>query len=349
MRKRSETIGPLGRAPARQGRKTIEPPREAPPPPLPSAEKGAVRRWLHGALFENVGLKALSMVLAVTVFLLVNDDKDREITVRVGVLYVLPENKILTSDRIDDVRVTLRGPWRRLQRFDERELGRITVDLRSAPTGEVAFTPDMIRAPAGLSVAGISPRSMRVTFDKRGEKLVEISPAVAGHPQHGYVVLEVKSTPSTIKVRGAEKAFSTLTSVRTQEISVEGRTESFTTTTKLVPSDGIELASSDLVTVHVQVDEELVSRRIPDVPISIQGDGIDPARWTITPRHVEITLTGALLAVEKARESMKVSVKVQPSEKAAREAEVVIEGLPPGVGHRRSPERVRLSPVTPPK
>ena len=348
MRKRSETIGPLGRAPARQGRAMIEPPREVLPPPT-TTDKGAVRRWLHGALFENVGLKALSMVLAVTVFLLVNDDKDREITVRVGVLYVLPESQVLTSDRIDDVRVTLRGPWRRLQRFDERELGRITVDLRNAPTGEVAFTPDMIHAPAGLSIAGISPRTMRVTFDKRGEKLVEISPSVAGHPQHGYVVLEVKPTPSTIKVRGPEKAFATLSSVRTQEISVEGRTESFTATTKLVPPDGIELASSDLVSVHVQVDEELVSRRLPDVEIAVQGDGVDPSRWTLAPSHVEITLTGALLAVEKAKQSMKISVKVLPSEKVAREAEVEVEGLPPGVGYRRFPERVKLSPVTPPK
>ena len=39
-----------------------------------------VRRWIHGALFDNLGLKFLSMVLAVTVFLLVNTDKDREIT-----------------------------------------------------------------------------------------------------------------------------------------------------------------------------------------------------------------------------------------------------------------------------
>jgi hypothetical protein len=56
-----------------------------------------------------------------------------------------------------------------------------------------------------------------------------------------------------------------------------------------------------------------------------------------------------LLAVEKAKQSMKVSVKVLPAEKAAREAEVVVEGLPPGVGYRRFPERVKVSPVTAPK
>ena len=79
-RQRSETIGSLGprarRAPSRRARHSPPPPPVEPPP-----ERGAIRRWLHGALFDNLGLKFLSMVLAVTVFLLVNTDKDREITV----------------------------------------------------------------------------------------------------------------------------------------------------------------------------------------------------------------------------------------------------------------------------
>jgi len=54
-------------------------------------------------MFDNVGLKFLSMVLAVTVFLLVNTDKDREITARVGVSYTMPEDKVLISDRVEEV------------------------------------------------------------------------------------------------------------------------------------------------------------------------------------------------------------------------------------------------------
>lgn len=354
MRHRSETIGPLGRAPART---SIQPP-SLTPVPGPNgpqhgdkADKGGVRRWIRGALVDNIGLKALSLVLAVTVFLLVNDDKDREITVRVGVLYVLPDNKVLTSDRIDEVRVTLRGPWRRLQRFDERELGRITLDLRNAPTGEVSFTNDMIHPPAGLTVASIAPRTMRVTFDKRDERQVEISPLLAGHPQHGYVVVEAKATPSTVKVRGAEKSFSTLQTVPTQEISVEGRTESFTVTSKVVPPEGIELTSPEPVSVHVQIDEQLVHSRLPAVPIRIAaaGAGIDPARWSVEPRQVEITLTGTALAVEKAKETLKVSAEVLPGDRGTRDADVVVDGIPPGVGVRKSPERVKLTPVTAPR
>ncbi len=343
MRQRSQTIGTLGRAPARSNRPASIPSRPPPrtPDPTPVPEKGAIRRWLHGAFAENLGLKFLSIVLAVTVFLLVNDDKPREQTVRVPVAYVLPDDRVLISERIEDVKVTIKG---RLRNFSDKDLGRITIDLRNAPNGEVAITNDMLQTPAGVTIASISPRAMRVVWDKRSERLIEIQPTIAGHPQHGYMALEVKPEPSTIKVRGGEKLLAALTSVRTHEVSLEGRTETFSTTAQLVPPDGIEVVGADSVSVRVQIDEELVSRKIPDVLVSVKGDGIDPARWTITPRQVEVTLTGALLAVEKSKGAMIPVVKISAGDKT-REGEVTIEGLPPGVGVRISPERVKINPV----
>ncbi|MGE0398699.1 MAG: YbbR-like domain-containing protein [Kofleriaceae bacterium] len=346
MRGRSETIGTLGRAPARQSQQLPKGPQlpSAPVDP-PPGDKGAIRRWLHGAFFDNVGLKFLSMVLAVTVFLLVNDDKDREITVRVGVGYVLPEDQVLVSDRLDEVRVTLRGPWRRLRHFDERELDRISVDLRNAPSGEITFTPDMIQVPAGLTVASITPRSMRVMFDKRSERLVEVAPAVVGRPQHGYHVTELKATPATVNVRGAQRLVSALSSVRTREIALDDRTESFATQVVLEPPEGIQIIGSDLVTVEVKLDQELVAKKLVDIPVHLAGEGIDASKWRVTPAQVEVMLTGPLLTVEKAKETLSLSIKVLPTDKTARAADVVVDGVPSGIGVRVSPERVKLAPV----
>jgi YbbR domain-containing protein len=349
MRGRSETIGTLGRSPARQSQQI---PKTQKVPTLPQApidpppgDKGAVRRWIHGALFDNVGLKFLSIVLSITVFLLVNDDKDREISVRVGVGYVLPEDQVLVSDRLDEVRVTLRGPWRRLRHFDERELDRISIDLRNAPSGEIVFTADMLKMPAGLEVASITPRTMRVTFDKRSERLVEVAPAVVGRPQHGYHVTEIKAAPATVNVRGAQRLVSALTNVRTREITLDNRTESFGTEVVLDPPDGITIVGPDVVTVEVKVDQELVAKKLVDVPVNLAGDGIDTARWTITPTQVEVMLTGPLLTVEKAKDTLALSIKVTPTDKGAREATILIDGVPQGLGVRVSPERVKLAPV----
>jgi YbbR domain-containing protein len=294
-------------------------------------------------MFDNVGLKFLSMVLAVTVFLLVNTDKDREITARVGVSYTLPEDRVLVSERIDEVRITIKGAWRRLRKFDERELDRINLDLRRAPSGEITIANDMIHLPSGVTVSSITPRSVHVSFERRVDKVVEVTPAIIGHPQHGYVVAEIKPSPATVKLRGGESMLAALTAIRTREISLEGRSDSFTAETEAVPPDGAEVAGNAQVAVQIHVDEELVTRKVPGVTVVLRSDS-DPSRWKITPSQVDVTLTGALLGVEKARSSLVPIVKLTPDLKS-REVEVTVEGLPPGIGVKVSPEHVKLTPL----
>ena len=338
-RKRPDTISGLGRSPARRD--------PAPPvkPVEPPSERDGIRKFIHGALFDNLGLKFLSLVLAITVFLLVNTDKDREISARVGVSYTLPDDKVLVSDRLDEVRISIKGPWQRLRRFDERELDRINIDLRRAQNGDVYITPDMITLPSGLRVTGISPRTIRVAFDRRLEKVVEISPQLVGRPMHGYVVSEVRPMPTTVKVRGAERALKALTSVRTQEVSVDGRAETFATETKVLTPDDVEPAGSGDVALQIQIEEELVTRKLPGLAVRVGGDGVDPTRWQVSPAQVDITLTGTLLAVEKAKAALVPVVKPSAGDTRTREVAVSIEGLPPGVGVKISPERVKISTV----
>lgn len=341
QRSRHETISSLGRAPARQ----VKPPSgPATPPPV---ERGGLRRWLRGALVENIALKGLSMILAITVFLLVNTDRDREITARVGVAYTLPDDRVLVSERLDEVRITVKGPWQHLRRFDERELDRINIDLRRAPSGEVPITTDMIDLPSGLTVTSISPKSVRVLFDRRVEKIVEVMPQLAGRPMHGYFVSELKPTPATLRVRGAAGTLAALSAVRTRDVSVEGRVESFTAATEAITPDGVEPAGSATISLEVVIDEELVTRKLPGLVVRVTGDGVDPARWSVTPAQVEISLTGTVLAIEKAKAALAPVVRLSANDTKAREVAVSIEGLPPGIGVKISPERVKVAPVRP--
>ena len=354
MRSRNQTLGSLGRT--RGARPPVAP---VPPPPPDddrrgdddaAPEPGAIRRFLRGALVDNIGLKGLSLVLAVTVFLMVNTDADRQITVRADVKYEYPDDKVLVSEPVKAVSIEIKGAWRRLRRFDEREIKAITLNLPNASTGDVAITPDMVTSlPPGLVVKSISPSSVRVAFEKRIEKLVEVVPTLAGRPEHGYVVAEVKAVPATVKVRGAEGLLATMPSIATEGVALAGHTESFKAEVGLAPRDGVAVDADQHVQVLVRIDEELVTRKVPDIAVVVRGEGVDPARWAVHPPQVEITLTGALLAVEKARASLAPIVTLSATDARAREAEVTLEGLPPGVGVRRSPERVKVVPVAPPK
>jgi YbbR domain-containing protein len=349
MRPRSQTIGTLGRAPARQSQPpSFEPPARDPVEP-PPPERGLLRRWIHGALFDNVGLKFLSLVLALTVFLLVNNDRDREVTVHVGVKYNYPADKVLVSDELDEVRVTIKGTSRRLRQVTEHPLDRIDLDVSKTPTGEVEITPDMIDLPPGLTVTSISPRTIRVAFDKRVERLIEIEPATTGRPQHGLQVSNIRVTPATIKVHGGERLLAALTAIRTTEVSLDARTESFEAQAPLIPPEGVTFDAGSRLTVSVRVDiqDELVTKKLAGIALEVRGDKVDAAKWTIDPPQVEVTLIGKLLDVEGAQGHLTGVVRVGAAETKAREADVVIEGIPASVllGVRISPDRVKLTPV----
>jgi YbbR domain-containing protein len=316
-----------------------------PPPPDPSPERGAIRRFIHGALFDNVGLKFLSVVLAITVFLLVNTDKEQEITAKIGVGYNMPDDKVLVSDRIDELRVTIRGPRRRLQHFDETKIPRVDIDLSRGDSGNVLITPDMIHMPSGLTITSITPRTVHVAFDKRVEKIVVVEPKTDGQPQHGFFMASAKPNPATIQVRGAESALATLSAVSTAAMSIESRTESFVAETQVVPPDGVDVIGSPRVSVAVQIDEMLVRSSIVGLGVAIRGDG-DTTKWAVAPLQVNVTLTGALLEVEKAKASIAAYVKLAGDGKA-HDADVQLEGLPPGIGATISPERVKLAPAKP--
>ena len=343
--RRTPTIGVLGRGAARKSQPPEDPPPSGPPP-----ERGVVARLVHGALFENTALKFLSMVLAVTVFLLINNDKDRDITVRVPVRYEYPSDKVLTSPQQDEVHVTIKGPWRRLRQFDERELGRVTLDLHSATNADVAITPDMIaNLPPGLAITSISPRSVRVEFDARVEKLVEVSPLVAGRPERGYVVAEIKASPPTIKVRGGARLLASISKLRTNEISLQNHTDSFEQLAEILPPVGVEIDPTQRITIQVRVVEELVTRTLSNQRVTVRGDGIDPTRWSIVPPRVEVTLTGPLLAVERVEDAPDTVVPIvtPANDRRPQDLEVAIEGIPPGMGSKVSPPRVKLTPAKP--
>ena len=56
------------------------------------------------------GVTLLELLIAVTLFVLVRSDKDATSAAYVKVIYALPKDRVLVSDPVTEVRVTVRGP-----------------------------------------------------------------------------------------------------------------------------------------------------------------------------------------------------------------------------------------------
>ena len=344
-RARTDTIGRIGRiaarVPARRQATAVSPQ----PPHRPAVRGGLLKNWrlhLRRAFTENLGFKFLSMVLALTVFLLVNTDRDREITALVGVSYRVPDDRVLVSPRLDSVKVTVRGPWRRLRQFDDREIERLDLDLSHAQSGEIAITPDMVHLPSGLTLTSISPRTLRVAFEKRAQKTVDVVAATAGRPQHGFVATEVSVEPRTIRIRGAEGVLAAMSTLRTAEVRVDGRSENFSAEVPLAVPDGVEVDPNGSVAVHVAIEEQLVTRHIGKLPIAIHADGIDIAKLTPSTTETDVVLTGTVRAVERAiAHGIKPAVHVSASDAARDKQETItMEGMPSSIGVELNPPKI---------
>ncbi len=369
-RRRIDTVSSFGRVPARQAPPVAPPPgpRERPAPRTsgsrpatgvqpdarhePPPANGRVWGAIRGAFTENLGFKLLAIILSTTLFLLVNTDHDREITARVGVSYTLPDGKVLVSPRLDEVRINVRGPWRRVRRFDEREIDRVSLDLSKASSGEVAITADMIKLPPGLTLTGWSPRTVPVAFEERVEKTVEISPMVVGRPLHGYVVSEITVSPRTVRVRGAAGDLASLLVLRTAELRVDGRSTNLEAVVALNPPEGVEVFPPGPVNVELHLEELLVTRRVPGVTVVLAGDSVSPGALQAEPAEVEVVLTGSMRAVEAAAglvgKTLQPTVRVSASDLGRRHSApvtpVMDDGLPAGLGIEIVPARVQVGP-----
>lgn len=319
-------------------RPAVRPLREPPP------RKGA-GAWLRGAFTEHLGLKLLALVLTLTVLLLVGStDEEREISVRVPVAYALPEGKVLVSERIEEVRVQIRGPWRNIKRFDAREVPEINLDVSAILGGEVTLQPSMVRVPAGLRVTDVSPRAVRVAFEDRIEKEVEVLPIITGRAALGYVVVggATRTIPAAVVVRGPRSVVAAMSQVRTQAIDIDGRSRSLEAEVALLPPEGVDVDWKGTI----EVDIVIAGRWVGTVPVVVLGDdGVDPGRLAIEPLDVEVELTGARDAIDRlVAAGVRPTIKVGRPAAAGATVQVAVDGVPSGVQVVVRPEAVRVGP-----
>ncbi len=313
----------------------------------PDKKPVSVRGWLRGAIFDNASIKIVALVLSVTVFILVNTG-DAVINIRVGIIYTMPEDRVLVSTPVDSVRIAISGSWRRIKRFDEREIGRVHIDLRKQEAGEYVLNKGMFKLPPGIKLVSIDPRSIRLSFEKRETRSVPVVVPTDGKPVKGYVVSSVVTTPNQVTVRGAKSSIKRIESLFAAKVSLNGRTASFSQEVSLVSPEKFVEIDQPKVTVRVEITEEQVTRVVNRVPITVRGAGMTDAqlsRFTTDPPAVDVTLHGSLLAVQGASlQDLTAYIRVFPDDvygNRPRRPEVVVE-VPAGIGSRVEPRQVVL-------
>jgi hypothetical protein len=309
--------------------------------------------WLRAALVDNAALKFVALVLSLTVFILVHSDEDAVAGATVEVSYTLPPGKVLLSDPVNELNITVTGSKRRIRRFDPTDLSRITVDLRGRREGVLVFERDMIGGiPDGLELVSITPASMTVKLADRVERLVPVEIETTGRPARGYRVSRLEAVPAQVSVAGSADAVGRIAAVRTVPVSIEGQAGALVEEVPLAPLAGAEVVGEGRVRVEIDLGEEQGVRQLGSLPVVVRpGAGLSPAdvaRLLVEPATVDVVLRGGQLDLERvAPGTLEAVVKPTAAELAGGGAQgLEVYVVPPraGIGIEVRPPTVTVRP-----
>jgi YbbR domain-containing protein len=205
-------------------------------------------------------LKTVSLALAVLLWMAIASAPIAEVGFIVPIeFHNVPEGLEISTEASLQVQVRLRGSDRAVRRITVQDLHMVidAANLEKAQTGERTF--EMMAAklnlPAGVDVVQIIPSSVRLSFDKRVYRNLEVRPRVLGSFPPGYNIKSVSTDPAEVAVVGPEKRVNLVEAAMTDPIDASGVLEKQTfVATPYVQDPLVRLARP--VTVRVTVITE---------------------------------------------------------------------------------------------
>lgn len=210
-----------------------------------------MRTWV----FHNLGLKLLSLCLAVFLWAVVLGEQKIEVTVDEPLEMEIPPHLFVVNDPVDTVEVRLRGPKTLVTSLGPREvsLGELPVTLVEGEN-VIPIREETIRVPRGIEVVGVSPQRVRIVLEAASEREMEVHPRVEGSPPEGFVVRRVTAVPPRVRLVGPMSELRRITRLRTLPIRLTGQTASFSTRALLEPvGRRVRVENSAPIIVEVEI------------------------------------------------------------------------------------------------
>lgn len=179
---------------------------------------------LRSLIRNNFWLKLISIALAVGLWLAVKHDPSSEVAIEVPVeFHNIPENLEISSENIPRAQVRMRGPERIVHRLQASDV-HVELELGGVKPGERTFdlSARQVHLPRELEVEQIIPGQLRLVFDSRLNRQVEVHPRVIGNFAAGYTVGKILVDPPQITVSGPRKRVEAVEAAITDPVDVSG-------------------------------------------------------------------------------------------------------------------------------
>jgi YbbR domain-containing protein len=179
-------------------------------------------------LTNNLGLKILSAIFAVILWLVVVRMENPEITKTISMIpvKVLNESVVTNMGQVYEIQegstatIVISGPRSIVESMTSADF-KAEADLQEMTP--YSAVPIVVTATKNVGQIEIKQKTqnMIVSVENMAEKMFHIAVTTEGVPAEGYAVGDATATPSTIKIQGAESLINKINSVKL-EVDVDG-------------------------------------------------------------------------------------------------------------------------------
>jgi diadenylate cyclase len=183
-----------------------------------------MRDFLRRYVFHNLGLKLISLGLAVGLWLAVARDPMAEVAVNVPIeFHNMPDNLEISAENIPTAQIRLRGPERLVHQLRSSDVY-VEIELGNLKPGERTFdlTDHQIHRPSGLEVVQVVPSQVHFAFDDRLVRRIPVQPRVVGSFAAGYQIGQVVADPAFVTISGPKKHVEAVETAITDPVDVSG-------------------------------------------------------------------------------------------------------------------------------
>lgn len=204
---------------------------------------------------ESLALKAVSLLLALILWITILGFKREEIRKNVKLEPLLPPGMVIINKIPSAIQFTLSGPRVVLKNI-EKKLPPIRPDLRRTRETTISFSisEDLLGDLGnGVRVTSFYPPNILIRLEEVVERYIPVKATWKGNPGEGYEIGPIKVTPSKVAVSGPKGLLQLVDAVGTEPIDIEGLkgTKEFEIPVEVDNTQGFDLSREKVVKVKL--------------------------------------------------------------------------------------------------
>jgi YbbR domain-containing protein len=235
--------------------------------------KGRVARLsqrLHHSRVENLGLKALALLLALLLFA-VSRQPISEVRLS-GVpleFQGISKGLEISGDVAQTVSVRLRGPRDVVRNLSPNQL-LVIADLSNKESGErnVQLRPDDVSPPDNVEVIQIIPPSIKLKLETTMRRFVPVEPQFEGEVAERMEIYRKIIEPQIVEIEGPKSQVERLNEVMTETVNLAGRNSSFRISLDVeTPHNSMRVLTQGPITLAIEIGERRITHRFTKVVV----------------------------------------------------------------------------------